>query len=90
MNLKKIRAENETESLLLLLTKNCPRLFEQTHRKAEETCKFKMNEPRETFHCNPPIQTERDMMIGLASLDVYNSIFNITAKNNKFELYTDF
>ena len=28
-------------------------------------------------------------MIGLTSLEVYNSIFNITAENNKFELYTD-
>ena len=28
-------------------------------------------------------------MIGLTSLDVYNSIFNVTKENNKFELYTD-
>ena len=27
-------------------------------------------------------------MIGLTSLEVYNSIFNIT-ENNEFELYTD-
>ena len=26
-------------------------------------------------------------MIGLTDLEVYNSIFNITEKNNKFELY---
>ena len=29
--------ENETESLLLSITKNCEILIEQTHRKAEET-----------------------------------------------------
>ena len=28
-------------------------------------------------------------MIGLTSLEVYNSIFNITAQNTKFELYAD-
>ena len=28
-------------------------------------------------------------MIGLTSLEVYNSIFNITEENNKFELYSD-
>ena len=28
-------------------------------------------------------------MIGLVDLEVYNSIFNITEENNKFELYTD-
>ena len=28
-------------------------------------------------------------MIGLTSLEVYNSVFNITEESNKFELYTD-
>ena len=28
-------------------------------------------------------------MIGLTSLEVYNSTFNITEENNKFEIYTD-
>ena len=28
-------------------------------------------------------------MIGLISLEVYNSIFNINQENNKVELYTD-
>ena len=28
-------------------------------------------------------------MVGLISLEVYNSIFNITEENNKFEFYTD-
>ena len=27
-------------------------------------------------------------MIDLASLDVYNSIFNVTEENNKFKFYT--
>ena len=29
-------------------------------------------------------------MIGLTSLEIYNSIFNLSEENNKFELYTDF
>ena len=28
-------------------------------------------------------------MLGLVDLEVYNSIFNITEENNKFELYRD-
>ena len=48
-----------------------------------------MLKPRETFHFNPPIQTKGDWMLGLIDLEVYNSIFNITKENNKFELYTD-
>ena len=84
-----IRPKNETENLLLSLTKNCETLIEQTHRKPEETLEFKMTKPRETFHFNPSIKTEGDWMLGLIDLKVYNSIFNITKENNKFELYTD-
>ena len=84
-----IQPKNETQNLLLSITKNCETLIEQTHRKPEETLEFKMLKPRETFHFNPPIQTKGDWMIGLIDLEVYNSIFNITKENNKFELYTD-
>ena len=82
-----IRSKNETEDLLLSITKNCETLIEQTHRKAEETLEFKMTKPRETFHFNPPIQIKGDWMVGLRDLGVYNSIFNITEENNKFELH---
>ena len=84
-----IRPKNETEDLLLSITKNCEKLVEQTHRKPEETLKFKMIKPRETFHFNPPIYTKGDCMLGSIDLEVYNSVFNITKENNKFELYTD-
>ena len=87
MNLNMIRPKNETEDLLHSITKNCETLIEQTHRKAEETLEFKMNKSRETFHFKPPIQIKGDWMIGLTDLEVYNSIFNITEENNKFELY---
>ena len=82
-----IRPKNQTEDLLLSITKNCETLIEQTHRKAEETLEFKMIKSRETFHFKPPIQVEGDWMIGLIDLEVYNSIFNITEENNKFKLY---
>ena len=89
MILNMIRPKNETEDLLLLITKNCETLNEQTHRKAEETLEFKMIKTRESFHFKPPIRIEGDWMIGLTDLEVYNSVFNITEKNNKFELYRD-
>ena len=89
MNLNMIQPKNETEILLLSITKNCEKLVEQTHRKPEETLEFKMIKPRETFRFKPPIQIKGDWMIGLIDLEIYNSIFNITRENNKFELYTD-
>ena len=87
MNLNMIRPKNKTEDLLLSITKNCETLIQQTHRKPEETLEFKMIEPRETFHFNPPIQVKEDWMLGLVDLELYNSIFNITEENNKFQLY---
>ena len=87
MNLNMIHPKNETEDLLLSITKNCETLIEQTHRKPEETLEFKMTKPREIFHFKPPIQIQGDWMIGLTNLEVYNSIFNITEENNKFDIY---
>ena len=84
-----IQPKNETEDLLLSITKNCEKLVEQTHRKPEETLEFKMLKSRETFHFIPPIQIKGDWMIDLIDSEIYNSIFNITKENNKFELYTD-
>ena len=84
-----IQPKNKTEDLLLSITKNCETLMEQTHRKAEETLEFKMIKPRETFHFKPPIHVKGDWMIGLTDLEVYNSIFNKTEKNNKLEIFRD-
>ena len=87
MNLNIIRPKNETEDLLLSITKNCETLIQQTHRKPEETLEYKMIKSRESFHFKPPIQIKGNWMIGLTDLEVYNSILNITEENNKFELY---
>ena len=87
MNLNMIRPKNETEDLLLSITKNCETLIEQTHTKPQETLEFNMIKPREKFHFRPPIQVKVDWMIGLTDLEVYNSIFNIKEENNKLELY---
>ena len=91
MNLNMIRPENQTQDLLLSLTVKCEMLIEQTDRKAEETMEFKITTPRETFSFKPSINLafESNWMIGKISLQVYNSIFNTTETNNKFELYTD-
>ena len=89
MNLIMIQPKNETEDLLLSITRNCEMLIEQTHRKAEETLEFKMNKSRETFQFRPSIQIQGSWMLGLKDLEVYNSIFNITERNNKFEIYRD-
>ena len=90
MNLNMIRPKNETEDLLISITKNCETLFKQTHRKAEETLEFKFDQiKKKTFHFNPPLKVKEDWMIALIGLEVYNSIYNINTAINKFEFYTD-
>ena len=89
MNLNLTRPKNEIEDLLLSITKNGEKLVEQTHRKPEETLEFKMTKPRDTFHFNPPIQIKEDWILRLTDLELYNSIFNITKENNKFDFSTD-
>ena len=84
-----VTQKNETEDLLLSKTKNCKTLITQTHGKGKETLEFKLTEPREILHFNPPIQIEGSSMIGINSLKVYKFIFNINTINKKFELYTD-
>ena len=86
-----IRPTNETKDLLLSVTKNCETLIKQTHTKPEVTLEIKLTKSKQTFHFNPSINfgLHSNRMIGLINLEVYNSIFNITEENNKFELYTD-
>ena len=86
MNFNMIKPKNEKD-LLLSITKNCEMVIKQTYRKPEEALEFEMAKPKETFHFKPPIPIEGSWMIGLTDLEVYNSIFNITEENNKFELY---
>ena len=87
MKLIMIRHKNETEVLLLSITKNCETPIEQTHRTAEETLEIKMNKTKGTFHSRPLIQIQGSWMAGLTDLEVYNSVFNITEENIKFALY---
>ena len=70
MNSNKIRPKNETEDLLLSITKNCETLVQQTHRKPQELLEFKTVKSRETFDLISPIQLKGDWTIGLISLEV--------------------
>ena len=62
MNLNMIQPKNETQDLLLSITKNCETLIKQTLTKPEETLEFKLTKSRETFHFDPPISIEGSWM----------------------------
>ena len=44
---------------------------------------FIMNKSNERFPINPSILTEGQYFLGLHNLSVYNSVYNVTEKNNK-------
>ena len=77
MNLIVTRPKNETEDLLLSITKNCELLTEQTHTRPQETLEFKMTKPRKIFHFRPSMQIQGSWMLGLVDLEIYNSFFLI-------------
>ena len=83
-----VRPKNETESLLLSITKNCETLIKQSHRKAGEILEIKRTKSKETFHFKPPLSIERSWMVGWTSIEVYSFFFHITEENNKIELFT--
>ena len=88
MNLHMVRPKNETETLLLPITKNCETLIKRTHTKPRDTLDFKLTKPREIFSFKASISIEGSRMIGLGNLEECNSVFIITEEKNKFELYT--
>ena len=89
MNLNKIKPKKEIEDLLLSIIKNCETLVKQTYTKPQETLQLKPTKPSQTFSIKPSISLDFNWMIGLPSLEIYNSVFRITAENNKFVLQTD-
>ena len=82
MNLDMIRPKNETEDLLLSITKNCETLIKQTDTKPQETLEFKLTKSRETLSFKPPNPIEGSWMVGLTCLKFYNSVSNIIHKKN--------
>ena len=74
--------------LLLLIKKHTDTLIEQTRTKPQETLEFKMNEQKQTFSFNPPINLleEGRWLLGVSSFECTNSVFNIANENNSFSI----
>ena len=87
MNLNMIRPKIETKDLLSSKTKNCETPIKQIPTKPQETLEFKLTKSLETFSFKPTIPIKGYWTLGLPSLEVYNSGFNITEINTNFELY---
>ena len=74
--------------LLLLIKKHTDTRIQQTKTKPQETLEFKMNKQIQTYSIKPPINLveEGKWLLGVASLEFTNSVFNITNENNSFSI----
>ena len=90
MDLSTFVTYDKKESLLLSIAKSNQEIVENTHSKPQETLEFKMNKQKESFSFDIPLELPEQWMMGVTSLEVYNTVYNITEKNNKFKiLYTE-
>ena len=86
MHLSNFVTYDKKESLLLSIAKSNQEIVENTHSKPQETLEFKMNKQKESFSFDVPLQLPEQWMMGVTSLEVYNSVYNITNKNNSFQI----
>ena len=86
MDLSNFVTYDKKESLLLSIAKSNQEIVENTHSKPQETLEFKMNKQKESFSFDIPLELPEQWMMGVTSLEVYNSVYNITNKNNSFQI----
>ena len=86
MDLSNFVTYDKKESLLLSIAKSNLDIVENTLSKPQETLEFKMNKQKESFSFDIPLELPEQWMMGVTSLEVYNTIYNITEKNNKLKI----
>ena len=85
MDLSNFITYDKNESLLLNIAKSNQEIVKNTHSKPQETLEFKMTKQKESFSFDVPLKLPEKWMMGVTSLEVYNTVYNITEKNNKLE-----
>ena len=85
MDLSSFVTYDKKEYLLLSIAKSNLDIVENTLSKPQETLEFKMNKQKESFSFDIPLELPEKWMMGVTSLEVYNTVYNITEKNNKLK-----
>ena len=86
MDLSNFVTYDKKESLLLSIAKSNLDIVENTLSKPQETLEFKMNKQKESFSFDIPLDLPEQWMMGVTSLEVYNTVYNITEKNNRLKI----
>ena len=86
MDLSNFVTYDKKESLWLNIAKSNLDIVENTLSKPQETLEFKMTKQKESFSYDVPLELPEKWMMGVTSLEVYNSVYSITNKNNSFQI----
>ena len=74
------------KTLLLSIAKSNQEIVENTHSNSQETLEFKITKRKESFSFDVPLQLKEKWMMGVTNLEVYNTVYDITEKNNKLQI----
>ena len=86
MDLSNFVTHDKKESLLLSIAKSNLDIVENTLSKPQETLEFKMKKQKESFLFDIPLELPEKWMMGVTRLEVYNTVYNTTEKNNKLKI----
>ena len=86
MDLSTFVTYDKKESLPLNIAKSNQEIVENTLSKPQGTLEFKMIKQKESFSFDVPLELPEKWTMGVTSLEVYNTVYNITEKNNKLEI----
>ena len=80
---------DKKEHLLLNIPKSNHEIVENTHSKPQQTLEFRITK-KESFSFDVALEVNEKWMMGVTSLEVYNTVYNNTEENNKLQfLLTD-
>ena len=85
MDLSSFVTYDKKESLFLNIAKSNQEIVENTQSKPQETLEFKRTKQKESFLFDVPLTLNEKWMMGVTSLEVYNTVYNSTEKNNKLQ-----
>ena len=77
---------DKQEFLLLSFAKSNQEIVENTHSKPQESLELQITKQKESFSFDVPLKQQEQWMIGVTSLEVYNTVYNITEKIYKLQI----
>ena len=92
--IENISPNSHSDRLLLEILKSNLKIEQNTLTKPQETLEFKMKQNQSTFIFSPPIiltderSQQEQWLMGVTSLEVYNSVYNINDSNNTLKIAT--